>query len=90
LNRDLQFYGLLALSALALVMLILIGIVIAAVANHIGPDGKVPAAESFGFTALLLSFREIIGALKAIWAYEDRATMTGHLAESSPAQSAKE
>ena len=30
-----------------------------AASHHIGPDGRVPSSEAFGFTALLLAFREV-------------------------------
>lgn len=83
-NRDLQFYGLIALTLIAIVVLILIGWVLYLVGSHIRPDGTVPSAEAFGLGMLILGFREVIGALKAIWAYENQAAMTGHLAESSP------
>lgn len=85
MNRNLQMMGLLALTVLAAGVLILIGMVLWLLSQHIDANGRVPSGEAFGLTGLLLAFREILGAIKALWAYEDRATMTGHLADSQPA-----
>jgi hypothetical protein len=85
LNRSLQLYGLAALTAIAIALLILIAWVLYLIGSHIGADGKVPSAEAFGFTALLLAFREVIGAVKGLWEHEDRAQLTQHLAASLPA-----
>lgn len=84
MNRSLQLYGLAALTAIAAALLILIAWVLYLIGSHITPDGKVPSAESFGFTALLLAFREVIGGIKDIWQHEHSANLTSHLAGSLP------
>lgn len=85
MNERLQLYGLGALSALASGLLILIGVVVVMIGRHISPDGRVPSAEAFGLTALLLSFREVIASIRGIWDTEARTTLTAKLAASSPA-----
>lgn len=84
MNRTLQMYGLAALTLIAVALLGLIGWVLYLIGENIGPDGRVPSAEAFGFTALLLAFREVIGGVKALWEHEDRANLTEHLAASLP------
>lgn len=84
MNRTLQVYGLAALTLIAVALLGLVGWVLTLIGSHITPDGRVPSAEAFGFTALLLAFREVIGGIKALWEHEDRANLTQHLAASTP------
>lgn len=84
MNRQLQFWGLVTLTLLGLALLALIAWVLYLVGSHVGPDGRVPSAEAFGFTALLLAFREVIGALKGLWEHEERANLTAELGQSTP------
>jgi hypothetical protein len=84
MNRSLQLYGLAALTLVAIALLCLVAWVLYLIGSHITPDGRVPSAEAFGFTALLLAFREVIGGIKALWEHEDRANLTQHLASSLP------
>ena len=84
MTRSLQELGLAVLAALAILMLVLIGIVIVMLAKHIGPDGRVPSSDALGLTALLLSFREIIASIRGIFDGADRADLTGKLAASAP------
>lgn len=84
MNQTLQFWGLAALTLIAVVLLLLIGWVLFLIGSHITPAGNVPSGEAFGFTALLLAFREVIGGIKALWDHEDRATLTQRLADSIP------
>ena len=55
MNRALQLYGLLALTLLAVGILVPIGMTFGAISRHIGPDGRVPSSKASGFTALLLA-----------------------------------
>ena len=80
----LRLYGLAALTLLAVIMLVLIGIVIVMLARHIGPDGRVPSSDALGLTALLLSFREIIASIRALYDAEANASLTDKLAASAP------
>jgi len=89
MNKRMQIYGLGALTLVALVLLGLVAWVLHLIASHIGPDGSVPSAEAFGFTALLLAFREVVGAIRALWEHEDRANLTNHLASSLPPAGAR-
>lgn len=84
MNTRLQLCGLLALAALAFALLYLIGDTFAIIGRHIGPDGRVPSAEAFGLTALLLSFREVIASMRSIWDAVDRSNLTDKLAASLP------
>jgi hypothetical protein len=82
--KALQLWGLLALTGLALTLLYLIGSTFSIIGSHIGPDGRVPSAEAFGLTALLLSFREVVAAIKGIFESEVRTNLTDKLARSTP------
>ena len=84
MNRSLQLWGLLALFLLAAALLYLIGSTFYIIGQHIGPDGRVPSAEAFGLTALLLSFREVVAAIRATWDAEARSNLTDKLAASAP------
>ena len=86
MNRPLQLSGLVALSFLAAGLLYLIGDTFAIIGRHIGPDGRVPSAEAFGLTALLLSFREVVAAIKSIWDQQERSDLTSALSNSVPTQ----
>ncbi|WP_126516781.1 hypothetical protein [Sphingobium amiense] len=77
--------GLILLAALAAGLLYLIGNTFSIIGSHIGPDGRVPSAEAFGLTALLLSFREVIGAIRGIWDNDTRNKLTDKLADAQPA-----
>ncbi len=84
MNRTVQLYGLLALTLLAVGILGLIGMTFGAISQHIGPDGRVPSSEAFGFTALLLAFREVVATIRTIWDTEARNNLTDKLAASAP------
>jgi len=84
MNRSLQLWGLGALTLLATLLLVLIGVAFFIMGSHIDPQGRIPAAEAFGLTALLLSFREVIGSIRALYDHEDRANLTDKLAQSTP------
>lgn len=84
MNRSLQLWGLAALTLLAASLLALIAGAFYIMGEHISADGRVPAAEAFGLTALLLSFREVIGSIRALYDHEDRANLTDKLAASTP------
>lgn len=84
MNRSLQIAGLYCLTGLGAVLLILIGLAFAIMGTHIGDDGRVPAAEAFGLTALLLSFREVIGGMKGLYDHEERAITSDKLANANP------
>lgn len=59
--------GLVILALLAGGLRFLIGNTFSIIGSYIGPDDRVPAAEALGLAALLLSFREMIDAIKGIW-----------------------
>ena len=84
MTSRLQEWGLIALSLLAATLLGLIGWTFAIIGNHIGADGRVPSAEAFGLTALLLSFREVIGSIRALYDAADRTSLTEKLAAAQP------
>lgn len=88
MSERLHQMGLIILALLAGGLLYLIGSTFAIIGSHIGPDGRVPSAEAFGLTALLLSFREVIGAIKGIWDNDTRNKLTDKLADAQPAQAA--
>lgn len=85
MTNRLQEWGLIALSLLAAALLALIGWTFAIIGQHIRPDGSVPSAEAFGLTALLLSFREVIGSIRALYDAADRTSLTEKLAAANPA-----
>ena len=80
----LQFAGIIAMTALAAAILFLIGHTFDGAVSKMTPDGKVPLADAGLFTALLLSFREVIGVIKSIWDHADRSELTGALSNSTP------
>lgn len=80
----LQFVGVIAMTALAAAILFLIGHTFDGAVSKMTPDGKVPLADAGLFTALLLSFREVIGVIKSIWDHADRSELTGALSNSTP------
>ncbi|MDF0490041.1 hypothetical protein PX554_18055 [Sphingomonas sp. H39-1-10] len=88
MNARLQLCGLAALTLLAAALLYLIGATFAIIGHHIGPDGRVPSAEAFGLTALLLSFREVVASMRSIWDAVDRSNLTDKLAASLPSAAA--
>lgn len=85
MSERLHLVGLAALTLLACALLYLIGNTFSIIGSHIGPDGRVPSAEAFGLTALLLSFREVIGAIRGIWDNDTRNKLTDKLADAQPA-----
>ena len=84
MSRALQLAGVAAFAVLALAILVLIAFVFARTLDHISPDGKVPLADAGLFTALLLSFREVVEGLKQIWRAADRSDLTSALSNSTP------
>jgi hypothetical protein len=84
MNRAVQLAGIAAMSALAGAILYLIGDTYHAAIDKMTPDGKVPLADAGLFTALLLSFREVIGVVKSIWEHADRSDLTTALSNSTP------
>lgn len=84
MNQRVQIAGVLAMTLLAGGILYLIGDTYHAALARVTPDGKVPLADAGLFTALLLSFREVIGVIKAIWEHADRSDLTSALSNSSP------
>jgi len=84
MNARLQLCGLAALTALAILLLCLIGFVFYIIGQHTGADGRIPSAEAFGLTALLLSFREVIATMRSICDAVDRTNLTDKLAASLP------
>jgi hypothetical protein len=84
MSRYVQIAGLLALTALAGGILFLIGHTFDQMLAHVTPDGKVPVIDAGLFTALLLSFREVIEGIKLIWRQADRSDLTTALSNSTP------
>lgn len=84
MNGRLQLSGLSALTVLAVLLLGLIAFVFSIIGAHTGSDGRIPSAEAFGLTALLLSFREVIASMRSIWDAVDRTNLTDKLAASVP------
>ncbi len=87
MNRAVQLAGVVAMTALAAAILYLIGDTYHAAIDKMTPDGKVPLADAGLFTALLLSFREVIGVVKSIWEHADRSDLTTALSNSTPTAS---
>lgn len=85
MSERLHQTGLVILALLAGGLLYLIGNTFSIIGSHIGPDGRVPSAEAFGLTALLLSFREVIGAIRGVWDNDSRNKLTDKLADAQPA-----
>jgi hypothetical protein len=85
MTSRLQEWGLIALTLLAASLLALIASTFVIIGQHIRPDGSVPSAEAFGLTALLLSFREVIGSIRALYDAADRTSLTEKLAAANPA-----
>ncbi len=80
----LQLTALLLLTALAGAILYLIAYIFNGAVSRMTPDGKVPVADAGLFTALLLSFREVLALMKSIWEYLDRSESMKAVAASSP------
>jgi hypothetical protein len=79
-----QLAGIVAMTALAAAILWLIGDTFHAAVGKMTPDGKVPLADAGLFTALLLSFREVIGVIKSIWEHADRSDALAAISNSTP------
>ncbi|MDL5363948.1 hypothetical protein, partial [Halalkalicoccus sp. NIPERK01] len=71
---------------LAAAILYLIGHTFDQAVARMTPDGKVPLADAGLFTALLLSFREVIAGINKLWDHEDRSNLTAALSNSMPTQ----
>lgn len=84
MTRAVQLAGIVAMTLLALAILVLIAYTFTALVEKMTPDGKVPVAEGGLFTALLLSFREVIGVIKSIWDHADRSELTAAVSNSTP------
>lgn len=80
----LQMLGVVLMTLLAAAILYLIAHTFDAAVSKMTPDGKVPLADAGLFTALLLSFREVIGVVKSIWEHADRGELTAALSNSTP------
>jgi hypothetical protein len=83
-TKIVQIAGVIAMTLLAGAILYLIGDTYHAAIDKMTPDGKVPLADAGLFTALLLSFREVIGVVKSIWEHADRSDLTSALSNSMP------
>ena len=84
MNRTVQLAGVAAMTVLAGAILVLIGYTFSGALSRMTPDGKVPLADAGLFTALLLSFREVIGVVRSIWEHADRSDLTTALSNSTP------
>jgi hypothetical protein len=84
MNWRLQTAGLTAMTFLAGCILYLIMHTFDGMISKVTPDGKVPVIDAGLFTALLLSFREVIGVIKSIWDHADRSDLTTALSNSTP------
>lgn len=80
----LQLAAIVAMTMLAGAILWLIGHTFDQAVAKMSPDGKVPLADAGLFTALLLSFREVIGVINKLWDHDDRANLTEALSNSVP------
>lgn len=87
-KHHIQFAGLLTLSILAAGLLFLIGYIFANAAEKMTADGKVPIADAGLFAALLLSFQQVVGAIRSIWESQERSTLAEGLGQSTPAVAA--
>lgn len=85
-REHLSIWGLIAMTLLAAGILYLIGHTFDQMIGKVTPDGKVPLADAGLFTALLLSFREVIGVIKSLWEHQDRSNLTEALSNSVPTQ----
>lgn len=83
-KTHIQFAGLIALSILAAALLYLIGFTFQSAAGKMSPDGKVPLADAGLFTAFLLSFQQVVGAIRSIWESQERSALAEGLAGSTP------
>lgn len=84
MTARLQMVGVVTMALLALAILFLIGYTFNSAIAKMTPDGKVPLADVGLFTALLLSFREVIGVIKSIWEHADRSELTAAVSNSTP------
>lgn len=84
MKEYLPLAGLAAMTLLAAAILWLIGHTFDGMLQKVTPDGKVPLADAGLFTALLLSFREVIGVIKSLWEHQDRSDLTAALSNSVP------
>ena len=85
MSERLLLWALILLSALAAMILLLIGYAFHAMLAQATPDGRVPLADAGLLTALLLSFREVTGVIRSLWDHQDRALSTQALSNSVPA-----
>jgi hypothetical protein len=85
-HSHIQAGGLVAMTLLAGAILFLIGHTFDGMLAAATPDGKIPMVDAGLFTALLLSFREVISVIKSLWEHQDRANLTEALSNSVPTQ----
>jgi hypothetical protein len=83
-KSPLQVIGVIAMTALAGAILLLIAHTFDSAIAQMTDDGKVPMADAGLFTGLLLAFREVLGVIKSIWDHADRSELTGALSNSQP------
>ena len=85
-KTHIQLAGLFALTALAGALLFLIGFTFQSATIKMTPDGKVPLADAGLFTAFLLSFQQVVTAIRSIWESQERTAMAEGLSNSVPTQ----
>lgn len=81
-----QLAGLTAMTLLAAAILILIGHMFDQAVSRMTPDGKVSAWDAGIFTALLLSFREVISTVNKLWDSQERLNATKALSTQTPVE----
>lgn len=85
-KAHIQFAALIALTLLAGGLLFVMVYTFQTATSKMTPDGKVPIADAGLFTALLLSFQQVIGAMRSIWESQERTTLAEGLAGSTPTE----
>ena len=85
-KTHIQMAGLIILAFLAGGLLFLVGYTFHSAIGKVTPDGKVPLADAGLFTAFLLSFQQIVGAMRSIWESQERVAMAEGLSNSVPTQ----
>lgn len=83
-KHHIQLVGLVALSLLAAGLLWLIAYTFNSAVGKITADGKVPLADAGLFASLLLSFQQVVQAIRSIWESQERSTLAEGLGNSTP------
>lgn len=84
MSERVQLAAISALTVLAAGLIWLIGYSFAQMVGKMTPNGEVPVTDGGLFTAGLLSFQQVVGAMRSIWESRERQALAEGLSNSVP------